>query len=116
VISHYLAAAIILTVLVWHSAAGGKPHAIRVFAAERAAGRNSISERGHNIIWFSTVGFLIGSAIVLLLPSAPTSIEIAIGAVFIAVSLFDLVIQRGKKSGGYFAAIVGALILAGSLT
>ena len=89
---------------------------MQVLAIERQSGRNHLSAERHKTIWFVVIGFLIFCAIILLVQDTPQWLELALGSLFVAFASFDFFIQRGKKLSGYFAFVIGALILVGIFT
>ncbi|MDC0886666.1 hypothetical protein OAS19_02615 [Altererythrobacter sp.] len=110
---HYVAIALLCAAFFWHFRNGGRAYAVSALARDRDDGLNRLTDEGHTVLWLGVVGFFALSAIILLVPPSPIWLESALGGAFILLAIADFAIQKGRKSGGYFAAAVGALILAG---
>lgn len=86
---------------------------MEVLAIERESGKNDLSDNSYKTIWILLLGFLVLSAITLLVPASPPWLEVVLGSLFVAFAPLDFFIRRGKGLSGYFALVIGVLIFAG---
>ena len=108
---HYIAAGLILFASVFHSFAGQR----KLIAPALAVSDPFIQQPSTQAIirfgWHSSSGFFLLTALALVLPETPETLEYAIGGLWLLLGVVNLVMLRAKHPGGYLLSLIGLLTL-----
>lgn len=109
---HYISAGLIVFATIFHSLAGEKKLIAPLLAVDHPFIREPITQAIVRFGWHSSSGFFLITALALVLPDTPVVLELAIGGLWLALGLVNLVMAKAKHPGGYLLSLIGVLTIA----
>lgn len=112
---HIIAVILIVLGAVFHSLQGERLLVTPTLAVDDPFIQLPMTQAITRFGWHSTSGFMVLTALILVLPDSPMALVWATGGLWLILGFANFIMTKAKHPGGPLLSVIGLLILAGTM-